>query len=125
MYVKKNISYQLCSDLTIMNEKYFESLFILLKVECCEVVCGTIYRSPSHSSDAFDVFANNLSTTLALLKKRNSINYVMGDFNFNLLNSSDKLTENFVDMMFDHGYYLLINKPTRITTKSSKTIDHI
>ena len=78
MYVKKNISYQLCSDLTIMNEKYFdltimnekyfESLFILLKVECCEVVCGTIYRSPNHSSNAFDVFANNLSTTLALLK---------------------------------------------------------
>ena len=28
-------------------------------------------------------------------------------------------------MMFDHGYYALINKPTRITTKSSKTIDHI
>ena len=49
----------------------------------------------------------------------------MGDFNFNLLNSNDKLTENFVDMMFDHGYYPLINKPTRITTKSSKTIDHI
>ena len=46
----------------------------------------------------------------------------MGDFNFNLLNSNDKLTENFVDMMFDKGYYPLINKPTRITTKSSKTI---
>ena len=116
MYVKKNISYQLCCDLTIMNEKYFESLFILLKVECCEVVCGTIYRSPNHSSNAFDEFANNLSTTLALLKKRNSINYVMGDLNFNLLNSNDKLTENFVDMMLDHGYYPLINKPTRITT---------
>ena len=68
MYVKKNISYQLCSDLTIMNKNYFESLFILLKVECCEVVCGTIYRSPNHSSNAFDVFANNLSTTLALSK---------------------------------------------------------
>ena len=64
MYVKKNISYQLCSDLTIMNEKYFESLLILLKVECCEVVCGTIYRSPNHSSNAFDIFANNLSTNV-------------------------------------------------------------
>ena len=51
----------------------------------------------------------------------------MGDFNFNLLNSNDKLIENFLDIMFDHGYYSLISKPTRITTKStgSKTIDHI
>ena len=49
----------------------------------------------------------------------------MGDFNFNQLNSNDKLTENFGDMMFDHGYYPLIYKPTRITTKSSKTIHHI
>ena len=49
----------------------------------------------------------------------------MGDFDFNLLNSNDKLTENFVHMMFDHGYYPLINKPPQITTKSSKTIDHI
>ena len=49
-----------------MNEKCFESLFIFLKVECCEGICGTIYRSPNHSSNAFDAFANNLSTTLAL-----------------------------------------------------------
>ena len=32
MYVKKNISYQLCSDLTIINENYFESLFLLWKL---------------------------------------------------------------------------------------------
>ena len=70
MYVKKNISYQLCSDLTIMNEKYFESLFILLKVECCELVCGTIYRSPNHSSNAFDVFANNSPVEIAFTLKK-------------------------------------------------------
>jgi len=27
--------------------------------------------------------------------------------------------------MFDNGHFPLINKPTRITEKSSKTIDHI
>ena len=105
-----------------MNEKYFESLFILLKVECCEVVCGTIYRSPNHSSNAFDVFANNLSTTLALLKKRNSINYVMGDFNFNLLNSTDKLTQNFVDMMFDMDTIPLSINPLELEQKVVKQL---
>ena len=36
----------------------------------------------------------------------------MGDFNLKILNSNDKLTENFVGMMFDHGYNPLINEPT-------------
>ena len=49
----------------------------------------------------------------------------MGDLNFNLLDSSDNSTEMLVDTMFDHHFYPLINKPTRITEKSYSAIDHI
>ena len=49
----------------------------------------------------------------------------MGDFNFNLLNLSDKNTEMFTEAMFNNNFYPLINKPTRITDSHSSTIDHI
>ena len=49
----------------------------------------------------------------------------MGDLNFNLLDLSDKQTEQFTDTMFNYNFYPLINKPTRITDSSSSAIDHI
>ena len=49
----------------------------------------------------------------------------MGDFNFDLLDSSDQLTESFTDTMFSFNYYHLINKPTRITENKHSAIDHI
>ena len=49
----------------MMNEKHF----IPLKVESCEIERGTIYRSPNHSFNAFEIFANNLSTILAQCRR--------------------------------------------------------
>ena len=49
----------------------------------------------------------------------------MGDLNRNLLDLSDKKTEQFTDIMFNYNFYPLINKPTRITDSSSSAIDHI
>ena len=46
----------------------------------------------------------------------------MDDFVFNLLNSNDKLTENFVDMMLDHRYYPLINKSFELQQKVLKQL---
>ena len=51
--------------------------------------------------------------------------FIMGNFNFNLLNLLDKNTEMFTDAMFNNNFYPLINKPTRITDSHSSTIDHI
>jgi len=132
MYIKNNITYQLYTELTVMNEKQFESIFVILKLDAVEVVCGTIYRSPIHMSSSFNIFLDSLNKSLAALKKRKSINYIMGsinyimgDLNLNLLDTNDNLIEQFIDVMFDDGYLPLINKPTQITEKSSKTIDHI
>jgi len=65
MYIKSNINYQMCNDLTIMNEKHFEYLFMNLKFDHCEVTFGTIlYRSPNQSSNSFSVFLSNLTNAL-------------------------------------------------------------
>ena len=49
----------------------------------------------------------------------------MGDLNYDLLQDSHTFTDDFVDIMYDHSFYPIINKPTRITQSSSTCIDHI
>ena len=49
----------------------------------------------------------------------------MGDLNYDLFQDSHTFTDNFVDTMYDHSFYPIINKPTRITQNSSTCIDHI
>ena len=52
--------------------------------------------------------------------------YLMGDFNVNLLKQDrHPPTKHFLDTLLGHGFYPLINKPTRITTESVTLIDNI
>jgi len=69
MYIKRNITYQLYTELTVMNEMHFESIFVILKLDAVEVVCGTIYRSLIHMSSSVDIFLDSLNKSLAALKK--------------------------------------------------------
>ena len=39
----------------------------------------------------------------------------MGDLNYNLLQDPHTFTDDFVDIMYDHSFYRIINQPTRIT----------
>ena len=49
-----------------------------------------------------------------------------GDYNINLLNIDNHLpTAEFLETMYSHGFYLLINKPTRIKNTTATLIDNI
>ena len=49
----------------------------------------------------------------------------MGDLNYALLQDSHTFTDDFVDIMYNHSFYPIRNKPTRITQSSSTCTDHI
>ena len=49
------------------------------------------------------------------MKKENKLQYLMGDFNFDLLDS-DRHTDIFSDLMFELGHIPLISKPTKKST---------
>ena len=125
LYVKNNLNFHVCNDLTIMNEKFFESIFINIQFMNKEITCGTIYRSPQHSKDAFSKFFSQLQNALTILNKSKNKCFIMGDFNIDLLDIKNNNTENYVETMFDYNYYPLINKPTRITKNKCSSIDHI
>ena len=124
-YTKKTIHYTLRYDLSQMDEGIFESLFIDVQLGKDKITCGTIYRSPKQdkfSNIQFQVQLNNVLNTINASKNKA---YSMRDLNYDLLQDSHTFTDNFVDTMYDHSFYPIINKPTRITQNSSTCIDHI
>ena len=80
---------------------------------------------PKKDKNSIDSFNNSLHYVLNNINKTKNKCIISGDFNFNLLDSLEHHTDAFVETMFSFNYYPLINKSTRITEKSSSTIDHI
>ena len=124
MYIKQSIIFTPYAELSIMNEKVFVSLFVTMHYEGKRLVCGTAYRSFRNDNLGLRGFFDSINLALGELDKIKSKCSLMRDLNFNLLNLSNKKTEQFTDNMFDYNFYPLITKPTRITDSNSSTIDH-
>ena len=125
MYVKNSLSFYVCNDLSVMDEKIFESIFINIQFLNKKITCGTIYRSPQHNKEAFSQFFCHFKNTLTSLDKSKNKCFIMGDFNIDLLDIKNENTETYVESMFDYNFYPLVNKPTRITKDRCSCIDHI
>ena len=46
LYVQNNLMFSIISDLTIIEERIYESIFITIHFKYKSIMCGTIYRSP-------------------------------------------------------------------------------
>ena len=123
MYIKQSIIFAPYAELSITNEKVFKSLFVTMHYEGKRLVCGTVYRPPRNDNLGLRGFFDSINLVLGELNNIKSKYFLMGDLNFNLLDLSDKKTEQFTDIMFNYNFYPLINIP-EITDSSSSTIDH-
>ena len=84
-YVKQDLKCQILTDLMIMEEKIFESIFIAIQFQNNQVVCGNTYRSFQNNNKSFLQFTNHLEKTLITINKTKSKCYLHGDFNLDLL----------------------------------------
>ena len=57
--------------------------------------------------------------------KPNTKCFIYGDFNYDLLQAENRYTSKFIETMFDHCFYSMINKPTRITSSNATVLDHV
>ena len=106
-----------------MNEKIFESLFINVKVGKATVVCGVIYRSPSDDLEAHQEFRFQLTECLEKLDAKRKC-FIVGDFNYDLVKSLENThVRDFTEVMLDHNFSSLINRPTRITDTGTTVLD--
>ena len=98
-------------------------MFVTKHFEGKRLICGPVYR-PRNDNLELRGFFDSFNLVLRELDKTKSKCFLMGDLNFDLLDLSDKKTEQFTDIMFNENFYPLINKPPRITDSSSSAIDY-
>lgn len=92
--------------------------------ECCglSVIVICIYRTPNSDTS---VFFDKLDVLLSkLVKLQNKKIVICGDFNINRHNHNS-LNALFESLLLQYNFRLQIDKPTRITRRSSTCIDNI
>lgn len=126
LYINNNLKYQIVQDLTIMKEQIFESLFIKISSSGKQqpIICGVIYRSPNPTKSANDNFLIEMNLILKRLQK-SKFCYIMGDFNYNLLDTTSLNINNYIDMFYSNSFFPLIDKPTRICNTTATLLDQI
>ena len=103
------INYTLRNDLTLMNEGIFEFLFIDIQFGNDKITCGTIYCAPKQDRFSNNQFKVQLKNALSTLNVSKNKGYIIGDLNYDLLQDSHTFTDDFVDIMYDHSFYPIIN----------------
>ena len=81
LYVKSNLSVNICDDL-VLDDGFSDSLFIEINtMNAKKLVIGVIYRPPSSNPD---IFRLKLEEILYNINNRNSDCILLGDFNIDL-----------------------------------------
>jgi hypothetical protein len=121
-YIADHLHATKIDSLCVMKEKVFESLFLNLDMPGKNIIFGNIYRTPTANHPAF---SENLNLVLKESTKMNTQVIIMGDMNYDLLNTSNSYVSDCVDTFFEFGLYPLINIPTRITESTASVLDHL
>ena len=77
-----------------------------------------IYRPPQRNSQILSDHFENL-----FIQLRNKTIFLCGDLNIDLIN--DDIDSDFLNNLYSHNFFPLINIPTRVTDQSSTCIDHM
>ena len=124
LYIQDNLEYKLCSEFIISDPDTIESLFVEIQVPNGKnIIVGTIYGPPNQNLEAF---LDKFNSIMSIISKDNKHCYLMGDFNLDLLHYEKQLpTQEFMNSLFSHLFYPLINRSTRLTSHSATLIDNI
>ena len=124
-YVKDKFHFNICDELVEMDEKNFESLFINLKMEGESFLCGTIYRSPANDAMSNEKFRIKLQNCLSKIDVKEKC-YIFGDFNYDLAQTTENThVYEFTEIMLNHSFFSVTNKPTRITDTTATVLDQL
>lgn len=124
IYISDDLNYSTRKDLDLPLNTDYESLFIEIDSEHQKsTIVGVIYRAPDRVTHPFQ---EHFSTCLDVINKEKKNTFICGDFNLDLMNyKTHSATNEFLDVIYSSSFYPLIDKPTRVTTKSATLIDNI
>ena len=126
------IYYKESLPVRVINLPFFnEALLVEMSYKKTKVLVSVIYRSPSQSSNEFNLFLTHLENLFSDINNRKTfLSVVTGDFNArssswwpNDINTSEGT--NLFSLASSNGFSQLINEPTHIQTSSSSCLDLI
>ena len=128
-YVKNGIQVREHKELDISvcdaNNEYETKWIEIVNTNSKNIMVGVCYRHPRKSSN--DSFCKYLEKTITTVNKKNVITFIVGDFNYNILNQENDLhSANFLDTMMCNNFQPCILEPTRVTVGNKPSlIDNI
>ena len=107
----------------------FESLFVEIwkkNSHYQKYIIGNIYRLPAYVADDLNVFINEFTDLLIVLRARSKSVFLCGDYNIDLLkiNANDNFNI-FYENVISSSFIPSITLPTRICDTTSTLIDNI
>ena len=121
IYISENIAFKVRNDLQFSTDNLCECIFIELLSD--STLIGCVYKPPDIDVNSFTADFDNM---LSLITHRKQKCYIAGDFNIDLLKFERHTpTSNFVNCIFSHSFFPVINRPTRITSNTATLIDNI
>ena len=120
LYIDNKFNFEEINDISICN-KDIEAIFIKITNTIEPIFTGVVYRPPNGDINKFNEEIENI-----LLKLPNKNSYILGDYNVNLHDLSNKCDQNFEELVISNGYTPLISIATNHKPGCSKTcIDNI
>ena len=123
IYIHKSLDFTLKPNLGINNND-IESLTIeVLSNKERNTLINALYRPPKGQIEPFENFLNKI---FSKIKKSNKLFHIAGDFNLNLLDhDTNRKMQKFLNIVYTNGMIPAINKPTRVTQKTTTAMVHI
>ena len=123
IYVNDKLDHISKDNLNIIDDD-FEAVWIEIKNKKSKnIVFGCVYRHPNRDPTKFFEY---LESTFAQLNKEKQSIFIMGDFNFDLLQyETHNLTNDFITTVTSNSFIPYVLQATRATDHSSTVIDNI
>ena len=123
IYIHNSLDFTVKPDLTINNNDIESLTLEILSNKKRNTLINALYRPPNGQIEPFENFLNN---TFSKIKKSNRLFHIADDFNLNLLDhDTNRKMQRFLNIVYRNGIIPTINKPTRVTRKTTTAIDHI
>ena len=120
VYIYNSLNFKTRPDLSITCRDIESLTLEIIFEKTHNTIVSVLYRPPNGHSEYFENFFNFFLNT----KNSNKNVYIAGDFNLNLLDHSlNKKVQNY--LIYQNSFIPTVNKPTRVTRKTSTIIDHI
>ena len=109
--------------LSINNDDIGSLTIKILSNKKRNTLINALYRPSNGQTEPFENFLNN---KFSKIKKSNKLFHIAGDFNLNLLDhDTNRKVQRFLNIVYRNGMTPTINKPARVTRKTTTAMDHI